>query len=79
MLNTETRDRMRDLNSKNGYGITKQQLSTLISQHKTARKKNDNTTMEKIEYRLTDINFHSECSNLSRGLYNEARKTLLNW
>lgn len=62
------------LNSHNGYGLTSKQLNRLIQQHKMARAVGDIRTMSMIEYRLTDINYHTECRLLSAGKYEEAEK-----
>ena len=67
-------------NSKNGYGISKKQLAAYGGIHRKARAENDMRKMEYVEYLLTDINFHSECSMLSRGEYNEFFASLKwNW
>ena len=57
------------MNQKNGWGITYADLLRLGRRHETARAAGDVRTMEKIEYRLTDINFHTECGQLHRGEY----------
>jgi len=59
--------RMDRLNASNGWGLSNEELEKLIRQHQEARR-----IMETIEYRLTDINFHHECSLLSSGKYAEA-------
>lgn len=64
--------RMDNLNSKNHYGISHEELNKLIKQHKKARSQNDKRKMSMIEYRLTDINFHCECGLLIKGKYDEA-------
>ena len=56
-------------NAANGYGISREELLKLGKQHEKARSNFDIKTMAKIECRLTDINFHSECGMLSRGEY----------
>ena len=66
-------------NSKNGYGISKKQLSAYGGIHRKARAENDLRKMEYVEYLLTDINFHSECSMLSRGEYDAFFASLKNW
>ena len=76
MLTLKEQDRIEGINIKNHYGITDSMLKTLITRHKKARANNDNHEMELIEYRLTDINFHSECGLLSKGKYDEAYKML---
>ena len=67
------------INSKNGYGISKKQLAAYGEIHRQARAKNDTRKMEYVEYLLTDINFHSACSMLSHGDYDEFFKSLKNW
>lgn len=74
MLTSEEKDKIKELNSKNSYGLSKNQLVSLIRKHKKARAEEDTKTMESIEYRLTDINFHSECGLIMRGDYKEANK-----
>lgn len=68
-LTSADRDRMKDLNSRNGYGIKTATLIRLIRQHRSARKRGDKHAMELIEYRLTDINFHYEVGKLANGEY----------
>lgn len=65
------RDRLKNLNSKNGYGISYNALTRLIYQHRAARKRGDIHQMELIEHRLTDINFHHEVGLLVNGKYKE--------
>ena len=65
-------ERMDNLNSKNHYGLSHEELNKLIKQHKKARSQNDKRKISMIEYRLTDINFHSECGLLVNGKYDEA-------
>ena len=67
------------LNAKNGYGFTKTNLSTLAKNHKKARAAGDIRTMEKIECRLTDANFHPECSMLRRSEYKKLLEELKSW
>lgn len=64
------------LNRKNSWGITYRELKGLCTRHQNARKNNDIRTMEKIEYRLTDINFHWECGMMHQGKYAELREEL---
>ena len=65
------RDVMHNLNVKNHYGLSYNQLVRLVSAHRYARKHDDIRRMEMIEYRLTDINFHHECFMINNGLYDE--------
>lgn len=67
---------MNALNAKNGYGISSSQLKRLLIAHRKARLSDDFRTMEKIEYRLTDINFHHESALLFRGEYETLKKEL---
>lgn len=71
-MTVEDAKKMNNLNRKNHYGISHEELNKLIRQHKKARSQNDNRKMSMIEYRLTDINFHSECGLLIKGKYDEA-------
>ena len=63
------RYRIGRLNARNGYGLNTSQLRRLGYEHKKARSAGDIHTMELIEYRLTDINFHHECALLHYGEY----------
>ena len=65
------------LNADKKWGITSEELEHLISEHEAARDNDDTHKMELIEYRLTDINFHTEVRLLSEGRYDEARAA--NW
>lgn len=67
-------NRIDNLNHRNDYGLTSNELSRIIQQHKKARAAGDFRTMSMIEYRLTDINYHTECRLLSAGKYEEAEK-----
>ena len=57
------------INKRNGWGISYPVLRQLISLHKHARSTGNIRVMEIIEYRLTDINFHSECAAIRAGDY----------
>ena len=72
-------DRIHRINRKNGYGLTPDQLAALTRRHKKARKSGDTHTMELVEYRLTDINFHHECGMMARGEYAELEKEIQAW
>lgn len=60
---------MEKVNHKNQWGISYDELKSLCRKHRWARKRDDIRLMEKIEYRLDDINFHHESGMLSRGEY----------
>mgnify|MGYP007043619560 FL=1 len=79
-MTVEDAEQMNKLNSKYGYGISYHTLICLVHMHKKARKNNDLRTMSKIEYRLTDINFHYEVGLLSNGEYDTLLKEIKeNW
>ena len=69
-------DRIRRINAKNGWGITYRALLRLCREHEQAFHSGDLRKMEMIEYRLEDINFHSECAMLSNGEYFKARQKI---
>ncbi|MBQ2996221.1 MAG: hypothetical protein IJE22_03170 [Oscillibacter sp.] len=79
MLTEREQDRIRALNRKNRYGITLAEVKLLFERHQAARKRGDSHEMEKIEYRLTDINFHYECGLLSSGQYDKITEVIKNW
>lgn len=66
-------NRINNLNRRNGYGLTRKELSRIIQKHKKARAAGDFRTMSVVEYRLTDINYHTECRLLSAGKYEELK------
>lgn len=71
-------DRICTLNARNDWGLSQNMMERLIREHKKARKLGDARTMSKIEFRLTDINFHTECRLLKSGKYAEARHHFVN-
>ena len=79
MLTERECDRIRAINRRNEYCLTPTLMQSLFHRHETARKKGDRHTMEAIEYRLTDINFHYECGLLSQGCYDKLDEVLRNW
>ena len=60
---------MRDINRKNHWGLSGIQLESLVKKHRKARKSGDKYTCLLIEYRLCDINFHTEVDLLHTGQY----------
>ena len=62
-------DAMKKLNSTNGYFILYVELLQLIDTHKMYRKEKNDYQCALIEYRLTDINFHTEVGMLCNGEY----------
>ena len=70
------KQQQRKINEKYDYEMSKHIMISLIYRHKKARWIDVGLTMAKIEYRLTDINFHHKCSLLSQGKYNELLKEI---
>ena len=62
---------MKNLNRENGYFILYTELLKLVDKHKIYRKKKNDYRCALIEYRLTDINFHTEVGMLCEGEYDE--------
>lgn len=79
ILSCAERNAQNKLNVKNHYGISKSLLISLIRKHKKARDEFDIKTLAKIEYRLTDINFHSERDMLHNGNYEEVMQLVSQW
>lgn len=67
--------RVRNLNRKNGWGLTADQMKRIISTYE----KGDNYKRALIEYRLTDINYHNEIELLKDGKFNELRELVKEW
>lgn len=67
--------RARNLNRKNGYGLTADQMKRIIS----AYEKGDDYKRALIEYRLTDINYHNEIELLKADKFNELRERVKEW
>lgn len=79
MLSEKEKDQIRKKNRKNDYFLYKTELAQMNQNHKNARAVGDRHTMEAIEYRLTDINFHDECGLMIEGKYDEVEKSLKDW
>ena len=64
------KDKCKEANARNGYGLSNSQLKKLFKEHKNGNE------YEKalIEYRLTDINFHSDVTLMMLGKYDEIEK-----
>ena len=52
------------LNRRHGWGFSKNMLMYQLRKYRKAYKENDYRTMAMVEERLTDANFHTECSFL---------------
>lgn len=71
-LKEEDIDKMNNANQRNHWGLSSKQLERLIREHKKARQSGDEYTCLLIEYRLNDINFHTEAGLLHAGGYKKA-------
>lgn len=67
--------RARNLNRKNGWGLTADQMKRIIS----AYEKGNDYKRALIEYRLTDINYHNEIELLKADKFNELRERVKEW
>lgn len=54
-------------------------MKQFFKKHQHAREIGDKKTMEKIEYYLTDINFHYECGLLISRQYDKLPEVIKNW
>ena len=72
MLSIRERKQIDLLNQMNRWGLNPGEFEYLVKQHQAARDSEDRHKMDLIEYRLTDINFHTACRLLSEGRYREA-------
>lgn len=72
MLSAKEEKAIETLNANNGWGLDHDEFEVLVAKHRAARDKGNQHEMEAIEYRLTDINFHTSCELLSEGKYQEA-------
>ncbi len=54
-------------------------MKQYFKKHQHAREIGDKKMMEKIEYHLTDINFHYECGLLITGQYDKLPEVIQNW
>lgn len=78
-LKEEDKDRMRDLNHKNHWGLSNKQLERLTEEHRKAKKSGDEYACLLIEYRLCDINFHTEVDLLHSGEYEKVLEIAKTW
>ena len=78
-LKEEDVNKMRNLNRKNHYCLSCKELESLAKKHQNHRKIGDEYTCLLIEYRLTDINFHTEASLLHAGEYEKGIEIIKTW
>ena len=79
MLTAQEEARIMAKIRKASYGITLEQIKQYFIEHRRSRKTGDKKTMEKIEYHLTYINFHYECTLLVSGQYDKLPEVIQNW
>lgn len=79
MLTEQGEVRIQAITRKEQYGITLSQMKKFFKKHQHAREIGDKKTMEKIEYYLTDINFHYECGLLISGQYDKLPEVIKSW
>ena len=79
MLTEQEKAQIRTKIRKEQYCITLNQMKQYFKDHQHAREIDDKKTMEKIEYYLTDINFHYECGLLISGQYDKLPEVIKNW
>lgn len=73
-LKEKDKDRVRNLNHKNFWGLSGKQLEQLAKKHQKAMQLGDEYTCLLIEYRLCDINYHTEVDLLHSGKHEEVLK-----
>lgn len=78
-LKEEDKDRMRSLNHKNRWGLSVMQLERLAKEHRKACESGDEYTCLLIEYRLCDINYHTEVDLLHAGEYKKVLEMVKTW
>lgn len=78
-LKEEDKDRMRNLNHKNHFGLSNKQLERLVKEHRKARESGDEYTCLLIEYRLCDINYHTVVDLLHSGEYKKVLELVKIW
>ena len=79
MLTEKEKIEIQAINRSHEYGLSLTMLERLSEQHQRARISDDTHTMEAIEYRLTDINYHTECGWMARGEYDKVNEYIRKW
>lgn len=78
-LKEEDKNRMRNINHRNHWGLSSKQLVHLAREHRKARELGDEYACLLIEYRLCDINFHTEVDLLHDGAYEKVLEMAKTW
>jgi magnesium chelatase family protein len=69
-------DEVKKIEQKNGWSFSYEALKEYGEEYERAVKESDWETLYKIDYHLTDSNFHTECSLLSEYKFDEFRKSI---
>ena len=78
-LKEKDKDRMKDINRKSQYALSAKDMETIAKKHRKSRISGDKYTCLLLEYRLDDINFHTEASLLCAGEYEKVLKIAKTW
>ena len=71
-LRLEDVEAMERLNEKNRWALSGKELEQMAAEHKAARQAGNEYECLLIEYRLDDMNFHTEARHLHAGEYGKA-------
>ena len=71
-LKWEDVEAMERLNEENRWALSGKELERLAAAHKAAKQAGDEYKCLLIEYRLGDMNFHTEARHLHAGEYGKA-------
>lgn len=77
-LRLEDVEAMERLNEKNRWALSGKELEQMAAAHKAARQAGDGYECLLIEYRLDDMNFHTEARHLHAGEYSKALEAYAN-
>ena len=78
-LKEEDKDRMREINHRNSWGLSSKQFTRLAEEHRKSCESGDEYTCLLIEYRLCDLNFHTVVDLLHSGEYEKVLKLAKTW
>ena len=70
---------MNNINRRNRWGLSSKQFERLTKEHRKAKQSGDEYTCLLIEYRLCDINYHTEVDLLHAGEYKKALELARTW
>ena len=78
-LKEKDKDRMRHTNRKSQYALSAKDMEAIAKKHRKSRIKGDEYACLLLEYRLDDINFHTEASLLCAGEYEKVLEMVKTW